>query len=84
MLILLFPSKFLLPCFFQCGDLTVLTVLDLILKFGGGALFVCLGPHLQHREVPRLEMESELQPPAYTTATAMQDLSYICDLPHSS
>ena len=41
MLILLFPSKFLLPCFFQCGDLTVLTVLDLILKFGGGGcLFV--------------------------------------------
>lgn len=41
MLILLFPSKFLLPCFFQCGDLTVLTVLDLILKFGGGGV-VCL------------------------------------------
>ena len=35
-------------------------------------------------EVPRLGAESELQVPAYTTATAMQDLSCICDLHHSS
>ena len=34
-------------------------------------------------EVPRLGVESELQLPAYTTATAMQDLSRICDLHHS-
>ena len=31
-------------------------------------------------EVPRLGVESELQPPAYTTATAMLDPSCICDL----
>ena len=31
-------------------------------------------------EVPRLGVELELQLPAYTTATAMQDLSCICDL----
>ena len=30
--------------------------------------------------VPRLEMESELQLPAYTTATAKWDPSHICDL----
>ena len=35
-------------------------------------------------EVPRLEDESELQPPAYTTATAMPDLSHIRSLHHSS
>ena len=32
----------------------------------------------------RLGVESELQLPAYATATAMQDPSGICDLHHSS
>ena len=32
--------------------------------------FVFLGPHLQYMEVPRLGVESELQLPAYATATA--------------
>ena len=36
-------------------------------------LFVFLGPHLWHMEVPRLGVESELQLLAYTTATAMPD-----------
>ena len=31
-----------------------------------------------------LRLELELQLPAYTTATAMQDLSWICNLHHSS
>ena len=44
--------------------------------------FFFLGPH--HMEVPRLGIESELQLPAYTTATAMWDLSHVCDLHHSS
>ena len=35
-------------------------------------------------EVPRLRIELELQPPAYTTATAMQNPSCVCDLHHSS
>ena len=35
-------------------------------------------------EVPRLGVESELQLPAYTTATATQDLRRLCDLHHSS
>ena len=46
--------------------------------------FCFLGPHPRHMEVPRLGVESELQLPAYTTATAMQDLSCICNLHHSS
>ena len=37
-------------------------------------------------EVPRLGVESELKLPAYTTAiaTAMWDLSHVCNLSHSS
>ena len=41
-----------------------------------------LGPYSQHMEVPRLGVKSELQLPAYTIATATQDLSHICNLPH--
>ena len=43
-----------------------------------------LGPHLQHMEAPRLRVKSELQLPAYATATAVQDPSLVCDLYHSS
>ena len=52
----------------------------------GQHFFFFKGPHLRHIVVPRLGVESELQPPAYTTATAtaMQDLSCICDLYHST
>ena len=35
-------------------------------------------------KVPRLGFQSELQLPAYATATAKQDLSRVCDLHHSS
>ena len=47
---------------------------------GGGGGF--LGPYLQHMEVPKLGVESELQLPA--TATAMWDPSCVCNLYHSS
>ena len=40
--------------------------------------------YLWHMEVPRLGVQSELQLPAYTTATATPDLSRICNLHHSS
>ena len=46
--------------------------------------FRLLGLHPRHMEVPRLGVQLELQPPAYTTATAMQNLSCVCDLHHSS
>ena len=47
-------------------------------------IFVFLGPHLHHREVPRLGVESQLQLLAYATATAMPDLSLVYNLHHSS
>ena len=50
-------------------------------------LFVCfcfLGPHLEHTEVPRLGVWLEIQLLAYTTATAMWDLSRVCDLHHNA
>ena len=47
-------------------------------------LFCFLWPHLWHMDIPRLEVESELQLPACTTATAMPDPSCVCDLCHSS
>ena len=46
--------------------------------------FFFLGLHLQNTEVPRRGVESELQPPAYTTATATPDPSHVCDLHLSS
>ena len=45
---------------------------------------VFLGLRPQHMEVPRLRVESELRLLAYTTDTAIQDPSCICDLHHSS
>ena len=48
-------------------------------------LFIYLfGPHRWHMKGPRLGVESELQLPAYATATAMLDLSQVGDLHHSS
>ena len=38
--------------------------------------FFFLGPDLRHMEVPGLGVESELQLPGYTTATATPDLSH--------
>ena len=46
-------------------------------------LFVFLG-HLRHMELPGVGVKSELQLPACTTATAVQDPSPVCDLYHSS
>ena len=43
--------------------------------------FSSLGPYLQHMEVPKLEVESELQ--LLACATAMPDLSHILDLCYS-
>ena len=47
-------------------------------------IFCFLEPHSWHMEVPSLGVILELQLPAYTTATAMPDLSCICDLHHRS
>ena len=47
-------------------------------------IFLFLGLHLWHMEVPRLEVYLELQLLAYTTSTAMPDPSHLCDLHRSS
>ena len=49
------------------------------------AFFSFLELHLQHMEVlvPRRGVESELQLPVYTTATAAQDLNHVCDIHHT-
>ena len=51
----------------------------LIFFFFGFSVF--LGPHPGHIQVPRLGVLLEL---AYATATAMPDLSHVCNLHHSS
>ena len=48
-----------------------------------GLFFLFLGLYLQHTGTPKLGVESELQLPTYTTATATPDPSLICDLQHS-
>ena len=64
----------------QCTfDVTQLHMETLFLFF----YFFFLRMHPQHMEVPKLGVKLELQPPVYTTATATQDLSCVCDLHHS-
>ena len=46
--------------------------------------FFFLGLHFWHMEVPRLGVQSELQLPATGIATAMQNLSRVCNLHHGS
>ena len=72
----------------QTRDVTAATTLDsLTARPQGNSLrfffFFPLGPHLWHKEVPRLGVQSELQLLVYTTATVTQNLSPICDLCHS-
>ena len=43
-----------------------------------------LGLLPRHMEDPRLGVQLELQPQAYATAIATPDLSFVCDLQHSS
>ena len=51
---------------------------------GHKVIFFFSGLHLQHMEVPRLGVESELQLPAYTTATATPDPSHVFNIHHCS
>ena len=48
------------------------------------SFFCSLGLHLQYMKVPRLGVESKLQLPDYTTATATWEPSHVCDLQLSS
>ena len=46
--------------------------------------FSFLGLHVRHMEVPKLGVQSELQLLAYTTVTATQEPSHVCDRHPSS
>ena len=47
-------------------------------------VFYFLGLYTQHMEFPKLGVKSELQLLPYTIATAMPDLSFVCNPQHSS
>ena len=63
---------------------SIIVVVGKSLSLSLSFFFLLLGPHPWHMEVPRLGVELELQLLAYTTATALWDLSCICDPHHSS
>ena len=69
-----------LPAFFSNTDLRQKTVEKAETFF----FLVFLGLHPRHMEVPRLGVKSELQLPAYNTATATPDPTRVCNLHHSS
>ena len=64
-------------CFF------VTSLLAFCLHFFFFPFFLFRAAHVTY-EVSRLGGKLELQLPAYTTGTAMQDLSRFCNLHHSS
>ena len=68
------------PYIFWLEHLVLLLIFLLFFIF----YFCFLGLHLGHMEVPRLGVEWKLQLLAYSTAIATSDLSYICNLHHSS
>ena len=57
--------------------------LSFIFFFGGGGSFQGHTLKRRYMELPRLGVEWELQPPAYTTATATPDWRHVCNLHHS-
>ena len=66
------------------GPFTHLSIISLVILLLLFVCFVFLGPHSWHTEVPRVGVQSELQPPAYTRATATTDPNCVYDLHHSS
>ena len=74
--------------FYAIAQVTLLVTLQGFLLFSFPFIslifFFFLWPHLQHMEVPRLAIESELQFLAFAAAIATPDLSCIFHLYHSS
>ena len=77
---LLYPDFYLDGLNFRVARGKLKIYIDVNFFFGG----VLLGPYPRHMEVPRLGVETELQLPAYATATATRDPSCVFDLRHSS
>ena len=69
---------------FLCYIADILQISFSLSLFNFFKIFSFLGPHPRHMEIPRLGVESELQLPAHSTATAMWDPSCICNLHYSS
>ena len=88
-LLFLFPIHFGTLCLLF-GEFSPFTFKIIFDRFVLGILFVSLfllfflGLHPWHMEVPRLGVQSELQLPAYTIATATWEPSRIRDLYHRS
>ena len=61
-------------------SLWVTSLVSFFLSLSLFFFFFFFGLHLQHMEVPGLGVKSELQLLAYTTATAMWNLTHICNL----
>ena len=78
-----FPEDFQLALPRSIGGIIIYSIYSLVECVCFSFSFF-LGPHLQHMEVPRLGVESELHLLAYATATAIHDPRYVCDLHHSS
>ena len=85
-----FPLRFCEPSICSLGSYfsSINPPTSLLILFSNLMMMIIFlnfsGLHLQHTDVPILGAESELQLPAYTTATATQDPSHSCDLHHSS
>ena len=72
------------PCFAHSYTFAIWFIQHLPVFLVFVCLFCFFRAILWHMEVPRLGVESELQQPAYTTATAMRDPSCVYNLHHSS
>ena len=84
-----FPMSWLFVTIAGIRKVTVsfgsLHLLELKIEFSFFFYFFCfLGLYPWHMEVPRLGVESELQPPAYGRATSTRDPRHVFDLHHSS
>ena len=73
-------AKGWMSIFLRKGSLSI----HVLFQFCFVLVFVFLGLHTWHMEVPRLGVQSELQLPAYARATATPDSSHVCDPHHSS
>ena len=82
-ILIFFPLNNLSWRFFPCTFRQAYHIL-LNIEYYLIVLLFFLGPHLRHMEVPRLGVESELQLPTYTAATATWVASHVCVLCHNS
>ena len=67
----------------QVSSLYLWIYFSFVDRFICALVFFFLGPHLQHMEVPKPGVKSELPLQAYAIAKSITDLSRICDLCHS-